>query len=85
MQIQPFILGRGRAGHAIEKSLDFLRSIEPDWQIEPVIWISREDPLEAALGMSSGGEPVLFIANPHGMHAKSILRAEKADFQKNYL
>lgn len=78
MSITPFILGRGMAGQAFQKSLAFLSIQNPDWNLLPPIQMKRDQML--ALPPQTP-HPVLLIANPHGLHAQSILAGEKAGFQ----
>lgn len=78
MALQPFLLGRGRAGAAIENALRILAAGEPEFNLLPPRWIPRGQSLSE---IDKGGvAPVLFIANPHGLHAATILEAERAGF-----
>jgi predicted dehydrogenase len=78
MQIQPYVMGRGAAAQAIEKSLRILQVIEPDREILP----SRQ--LERGAALPSAAEPgvarVAIVATPHALHTAAILAAEAAGF-----
>lgn len=77
--IQPFILGRGKSGQAIARCLALLRE-SGEFDLGPISWLERGEPLR---GVAAGlPYPVLFIANPHGLHAKAILEAERAGFAR---
>jgi predicted dehydrogenase len=78
MTITPFILGRGMAGQAFQKSLAILALQHPDWDVQETLPLSRNQKPEIS---SKTPNPVLFIANPHGLHASSILEGEKAGFK----
>ena len=78
MTITPFILGRGMAGQAFQKSLAILSLQHPDWKIQETSPLSRNQ--KPAIS-SQTLNPVLFIANPHGLHASSILEGEKLGFK----
>ena len=78
MPITPFILGRGMAGQAFQKSLAILALQHPDWGIQGTVPLSRNQKPEIS---TQTPNPVLFIANPHGLHASSILEGEKAGFK----
>jgi predicted dehydrogenase len=78
MQIQPYILGRGAAAQAIEKSLHILRVTDPGFTLLP----SRQLDRGAALPRTRepGVARVAILAHPHALHAASILEAEQAGF-----
>ena len=76
MQITPFILGSGKAANAIMESLAVIPIAKPDTSILPVQRLKRGEPIEHKGAVN----PVLFIANPHALHAESILEGEKAGF-----
>ena len=78
MTITPFILGRGMAGQAFQKSLAILSLQHPDWGIQETLPLSRNQKPDITLKTPN---PILFIANPHGLHAQSILEGEKAGFK----
>lgn len=79
MPITPFILGTGRSGQAIAKSLAVLSVLEPEWKLAPARFIPRGTPLKNLAQIEEN--PLFCIANPHGLHAKSILDAEAAGFK----
>ena len=79
MTITPLILGTGRAGQAIAKSLACLKVMYPELDLELPVWLER-----SALLVSERKKyehPLLCIANPHGLHAASILDADRAGYQ----
>lgn len=76
--ITPLILGSGMSGQAIAKSMAILSTQHPNLSIAPAKFLSRSDSLSSAFKSSS--TPILFIANPHGLHAKTLLEASKAGF-----
>ena len=76
MQITPFILGSGKAANAIMESLAVIPIAKQDTSILPVQRLKRGEPIEHQGAVN----PVLFIANPHALHAKAILEGEKAGF-----
>ena len=78
MEIQPFILGSGRAAQAIGKALSIVALQEPELIIAPARQLRRED---ALAGLTKGTAcPVLVIANPTGLHAATILEAAREGF-----
>ena len=78
MPITPFLLGRGMAGQAFQKSLGVLSLQHPDWEIQPAVQLQRgQKPAFAP----STPNPVLLIANPHGLHAQTILEGAQAGFK----
>jgi predicted dehydrogenase len=77
--IQPYILGRGSAGKAIQKSLALLGVVHPEWETAPPIQLPRDvswDRLNV-----DGARAVAFIATPHALHAEALLGAERAGFR----
>lgn len=66
------------AAQALQKSLAILSLQHPDWKIQPPVLLKRGQNLEVS---SQIPNPVLMIANPHGLHAASILAGEKAGFR----
>ena len=80
IEIKPYILGRGRAGAAIEQALSILNLQSPTVRIHSPIWLERSDRFKSG---SSGQEKVLslaIIANPNGLHAERLLEADAAGF-----
>ena len=76
--ITPVLVGRGMAGKAIVQSLDLVARLDPELQLLPVRIAEREKPLKS---YTSGMNPtVLFLANPSGMHAQSILEGIRSGF-----
>ncbi len=78
MTVTPLILGSGRSGQAIAKSLTCLQLARPELNIEAPVWLKRDSSLADARKKYS--RPVLCIANPHGLHARSILDADRAGY-----
>lgn len=78
MSISPFLLGRGMAGQAFQKSLAILALQHPDWDIRPAVVLGRGEKIAFP---PSAPNPVLLIANPHGLHAASLLEGAKAGFK----
>ena len=75
----PLILGTGRAGKAIAKSLAVVNILHPELSIQDPIWLKRGAALaderkkyEHAL--------LWLVANPHGLHADAIHDADQAGF-----
>jgi predicted dehydrogenase len=78
MKFSPYIFGSGRAAQAILQSLKIVELRNPHWEISPVQTLSRGTSL---LGLEKKRDnPVLFLANPHALHAPKILEAEQAGF-----
>jgi predicted dehydrogenase len=78
MAITPLILGTGRAGQAIAKSLACLKVLQPDLDLEMPVWLERGASL--ANERNKYSQPLLCIANPHGLHAATILEADRAEY-----
>ena len=78
-EFQPYILGSGMAGDAIAKSLHILQLTEPGWKILPHLQIKRGTPLKELA--SGAANPLLFIANPAGLHTEALLEADAAGFK----
>src|SRR5688500_5897744 len=78
MTLTPLILGKGNAGYAIAKSIANLSILHPELGLNPVEWVARGTALTPL--RSRYENPVLFIANPHGLHAEAILEAHTAGY-----
>jgi predicted dehydrogenase len=76
--ITPLILGHGRAGEAIAKSLACVNLVSPELKIAPPVWLARGADL--ARERKKFDSAILCIANPHGLHADAILEADAAKF-----
>lgn len=74
--ITPLILGTGRSGHAIARSLAAIAVSEPDLGLGAPVWLRRGDNIAVAARTHS--RPFLCVANPHGLHARAILDADAA-------
>lgn len=77
MKISPYMLGSGKAAAAIVEALRIIE-VNHDIEVGPVQKIKRNSPIPDVTNISY---PVLFIANPHALHAKAILEGEKAGFK----
>ena len=80
MKIIPYIIGSGKASQAILESLHVLSLAQSAISIAPHVQVKRGAPLKSYL-KAGDGIPVLFIANPHALHADAILEGEAAGFQ----
>lgn len=78
MTITPLILGTGRAGQAIAKSLACLKVMYPELDLEMPVWLERSALLVSERDKYE--QPLLCIANPHGLHAASILEADRVRY-----
>ena len=79
MQIKPFIVGSGMSGQAIAKALAIIDIVDPEISVEPPVRLARDQPLA---GLAGGHDlPLLCIGNPHGLHARYVLEAQRAGFR----
>lgn len=78
MKINPFIIGSGRSANALKKSLVLLGIQHPDWQINKPVKIERGSKIRSVSDIEN---PILLIANPHGLHADAILEGTEAGFR----
>lgn len=79
MQINVFVLGSGRAARALVESLKIVEVICTTVSVASIRTLARGESLK---GVTRGvANPVLFIANPHGLHAQAILDAEAEGFE----
>ena len=79
MQIKPFIVGSGMSGQAIAKALAIIDIVDPEISVEPPVRLARDQPLA---GLAAGHDlPLLCIGNPHGLHARYVLEAQRAGFR----
>lgn len=76
--IAPVLVGRGMAGKAILKSLAIVTQTDPELNLLPVRLAERGARLNSYL--SNQALNVLFLANPSGLHAQSILEGVQAGF-----
>jgi len=73
MKIQPYLLGSGRAGQALVRSLSVLESADSEFVFEKAIHVGRSQSLK---GLKKKDEfALLLIANPHALHSQKILEA----------
>jgi len=77
--ISPLIVGGGRAGEAIARSLYVVSRLEPRLQMETPVIHKRGAPLVEFAHSKS--HPILIVANPHGLHAPTILEGAAAGFR----
>lgn len=77
-KIIPFIVGSGRSGKAIAKSLAILNILHPQFELAPAIFLDRN----ASLGdeRKKYERVLLGISNPHALHAQAILEADRSGF-----
>ena len=79
MRVKPFIVGSGMSGKAIAKALAVIDIVDPDITVEAPTQLRRGQPLD---GLIEGHEqPVLCICNPHGLHARYVIEAQRAGFR----
>jgi predicted dehydrogenase len=78
MILTPYVLGSGRAADALKKSLILFGIQNPQLKIQPFTALKRGETFPL---VSSVENPILIIANPHGLHAQAILDGEKAGFK----
>ena len=78
MQITPYVLGSGKAATAIIESLRAIETIHPELSFLPLVKLKRNENFPDVREVT---HPVLFIANPHALHAKAISQGEKAGFK----
>jgi predicted dehydrogenase len=76
--IAPVLVGRGMAGKAILRSLAIVCQVDAELNLLPVRLVERGAPLKSYL--SSEALNVLFLANPSGLHAQSIMEGAQAGF-----
>ena len=76
--IAPVLVGRGMAGKAILRSLAIVSQTDSELNLLPVRLVERGVPLASYL--SNRALNVLFLANPSGLHAQSILEGAQAGF-----
>jgi predicted dehydrogenase len=76
--IAPLVVGRGMAGKAILQSLAIVSQTDPELDLLPVRLADRGTPLVSY--PLSEALNVLFLANPSGLHAQSILEGVRAGF-----
>jgi predicted dehydrogenase len=79
MNLNVFVIGSGRAAQALCESLRIVELIEPSFSVASLRKVERGALLN---GITKGAEnPILLIANPHGLHAKAILEADREGFK----
>jgi len=72
VSIYPYILGQGRSGDVIAKTLGMLAQAHPDWNISSPTMLKRGSDFSE---IKSPQQSLLCVANPHGLHAEAILKA----------
>ncbi len=75
--IQPYVLGRGRAAQALMRSYSILKMLKPKWALLEPVQLDRHSTFDL-LTANQKAVPVLFVANPHGLHADVIIKAAAA-------
>jgi len=78
MILTPYCLGSGKASEAIQKSLAWIPILNPGLTLAPTRQLRRNEALPSVKGIDT---PILFIANPHGLHARAILEGARSGFQ----
>jgi hypothetical protein len=73
----PYLLGSGNSAKAILNSLAIIPNIDSDITIEPIRKVQRDQVLS---DFNPCKNSILFIANPHGLHAKKVIEADTAGF-----
>ena len=76
--LAPVLSGTGMAGGAIARSLDLVSRIDAGLRILPVRTVPRGESPARALRPDASN--VLFLANPSGLHARSLLEGVRAGF-----
>ncbi len=71
--LQPYILGSGFSASAVENSLSILQNKSLHLKTAPPLHINREQKLAEAI--KEPAKALVFICNPHGLHAERILEA----------
>ncbi len=79
VKIQPFIVGSGSAAAAMQKSIFSVGILEPRWQILPANKVARNEKL--TVSAETDTVSLLCLANPHGLHTATLLRAAEAGFR----
>ena len=64
----------------MKKSLAITATLHPDMALLPLTQLARGQKLDG-LARENGEVPVLFIANPHGLHARYLKEADAAGFR----
>ncbi len=77
-KITPLILGSGRSGKAIAKSLAMLNILQPQLELAAPIFLKRNASISNE--RTKYERVLLCISNPHGLHSQSITEADRAGF-----
>jgi predicted dehydrogenase len=77
-KITPLILGSGRSGKAIAKSIAILNILHPELELAPPVFLNRNTSFTDE--RKKYERVLLGVSNPHGLHAQSILEADSAGF-----
>lgn len=72
--ITPFLLGTGSAGTAMTKALAVAKILHPELPLQTVVALKRGAGLAE---VAQAENPLLLVANPHGLHAEVLLEAER--------
>ncbi|MDB5037001.1 MAG: Oxidoreductase domain protein [Bacteriovoracaceae bacterium] len=75
-EFQPYILGKGRAGQALQNAFSILANLEPELGIKPAEFLARGGALP------TDPNALLCLTNPSALHAPQILEANKKGIQK---
>lgn len=78
MILTPLILGSGRSGDVMAKSFAIINLLRPELKLAGSIRLKREANLREIRKQYEN--PILCIANPHGLHAEAILAADLYEY-----
>ncbi len=68
------------AGQAVLKSLAMLPHIDAELDVQLPVVVTRGEPLKKYASAAKGAVPLLFLVNPTGLHARTIIEGEAAGF-----
>ena len=77
-KITPLILGSGRSGKAIAKSIAMLNILHPQLELAAPIFLNRDSSLSEE--RKKYERVLLAISNPHALHAQTIIEADQAGY-----
>ncbi len=80
MRIQPYCIGSGRSADAIQKALFVISQTHPHYEILPTLSVPRGQSVPRVQESAVDFKNVLFIANPHALHAPALLEAAAHGF-----
>jgi predicted dehydrogenase len=74
----PFLIGHGMSGKAMATAWSMIDLIDDDLDLAPISDLERGQDLKSV--RRGNGNSVLLIANPHGLHAETLLDGIDAGF-----